>query len=95
MAKRRPPQYDLPAVEVQPLGEIGPAAGDQLHSAQFTKVGQTSSGHPLGQADWILYAGDAGDTLDTARNFDAICHHSPRLALGGSRGHVTRNRMRQ
>ncbi len=32
----RAAEHDLPAIEVEPVGEVGPAAGDELHSLQLT-----------------------------------------------------------
>ncbi len=81
VAKWRPAKHDLAAIEIYPVGEVRPAAGDQLDRAQFTQVSKPGPGHPLGQPYRILYTGDAGNPLDTAGNVNATCHHAPRLAL--------------
>src|SRR5215469_15622429 len=76
MAEWRPAKDNLTGIEVQPVGEIGPATCDQCDAAELSEVSETSPSHPLGQAEGIFHTGNAWHTLDTAGNL-AACHHSP------------------
>jgi hypothetical protein len=102
VAERRAAQHDLTAIQIEPVGEVGATARYQLHAPQLAQVGEARSGHPLGQAYRVGYAGNTGNALDTAGNLSATCHHSPHLALEWATMALARprqprglNRMRQ